>query len=107
MARFAADRPLATIAGVRGAWPSKGWRTAVATVVVGAVCFVVGLAFLSHPIVGWPYGAAHKSDLPPMWGIGLLAVPVVLLGIAVWKLWDRWAAEVQVRLSRRSGCRRR
>jgi H+/Cl- antiporter ClcA len=90
------------IADVRGARTSKRWRTILPVVVVGAVCGIFGLAFLRHPIVGWPYGAAHKSDLPPLWGVGLLAVPVVLLGVAVWKAWDRWAVEVQVRLSRRA-----
>jgi hypothetical protein len=90
------------IADVRGAWTSKRSLTILPAVLVGAVCGIVGLAFLRHPIVGWPYGAAHKSDVPPLWGVGLLAVPVVLLGVAVWKAWTRWAVEVQVRLSRRA-----
>ena len=89
------------IADVRAAWTSKRWRTILPVVVVGAVCGIFGLAFLRHPVFGWPYGAAHKSDLPPLFGGALLAVPVVLLGVVVWKAWDRWAVEVQVRLSRR------
>lgn len=70
--------------------------------VVGIVCAALGVAFLIHPVVGWPYGAAHKSDAPPIWGVGFLAVPIVLLGIGAWKVWERWAVEVQVRLSRRA-----
>jgi hypothetical protein len=65
------------------------------------VC-VLGVALLIHPVAGWLPGAAHKSDAPPVWGVGFLTVPVVLLVIAVRKAWDRWAIEVQVRLSRRA-----
>ena len=35
---------------------------------------------------GWAFGEAHRSDAPPVWGVGLLVLPVVLLGLAIWTL---------------------
>jgi hypothetical protein len=91
--------------GVRGVRTWKRWRAPLPAVLVGVVCAIVGLALLWHPIAGWPYGAPHRSDVPPILGVGVLAVPVILLGIAVWKVWDRVALEVQLRFSRRKGRR--
>jgi hypothetical protein len=72
-----------------------------AIAVVGLVSLTAGLAFLKHPVAGWAYGIPHRSDEPPVLGLGLLVVPVVLVGVGIWRLWEVFAVDLEVVRQRR------
>jgi hypothetical protein len=56
---------------------------------IGIIALAIGLLSLSHPIAHWFFGEAHRSELPPVMGVSLLVVPVVLIGLAVQRAsWD-------------------
>jgi hypothetical protein len=67
--------------------------TSFAIAIVAIVLIaLIGLAFVLHPLVFLDLGLAtnfHRSDLPPLLGISLLAVPAILLGLAGYRAW--WA----------------
>jgi hypothetical protein len=44
----------------------------------GAMALAIGLFSLAHPFAAWFPGEPRRSDLPPVWGVGLLVIPVVL-----------------------------
>lgn len=71
------------------------------TALIGIAALAIGLASLWHPIAFWAFGEAHRSDLPPVWGVSLLVVPAILLGIAVWRGWWTLAIDVEAWRSRR------
>jgi lysylphosphatidylglycerol synthetase-like protein (DUF2156 family) len=71
---------------------------------LGIAALAVGLLSLRHPIAGWAFGEAHKSDAPPVWGVDLLVVPVVLLGLVIWRA--LWTTELDLE-ARRERRRRR
>ncbi len=59
-----------------------------------SAALAVGLLSLWHPIAGWALGEAHRSAAPPVWGVGLLVLPVVLLGFGIWRAW--WTLELDL-----------
>jgi hypothetical protein len=61
---------------------------------LGVASLAVGLLLLWHPVAGWAFGEAHRSDAPPVWGVGLLVVPVVLLGFVIWRAF--WNLELDL-----------
>lgn len=71
----------------------------------GVGALAIGVISLRHPIVGWAYGQARKSDAPPVWDVGLLLVPVVLLGIVARRAWWSVAVSREVRRERRRRAR--
>lgn len=62
--------------------------------ILGVAALAVGLLSLWHPVAFWPFGVAHTSDAPPVFGVGILVFPVVLLGIAVRRIW--WALSLDL-----------
>jgi hypothetical protein len=68
--------------------------------VIGIAATVVGVAALTHPFGFWPYGAAHKSNGPPVWGVGFLVVPVVIAAIGLRRLWNDLTLDVELRRQR-------
>jgi hypothetical protein len=58
------------------------------------VAATVSLAALEHPLSGWDYGLAHKSPGPPLIGVGLLVVPLVVLGIGLRRFWQAMSLEL-------------
>jgi hypothetical protein len=87
----------------------------VLIVLSGVAATVAGLELLLHPTGGWYYGAARKADAAPVFGVGLLAWPLLLVAVGArraWNvLWFLWL-EREVRRQRnrpsdddRSGCR--
>jgi uncharacterized membrane protein len=70
-------------------------RRRVAYYLLAVLATAVGLALLRHPIPFWPYGAARKSDAPPILGVGLLVVPIVVAGVGFWRLWDAVSLDVE------------
>jgi hypothetical protein len=88
---------------------SKRRRAArwVFLVLSGFAAAVVGLALVRHPIVGWPYGDAHKSDAPPALGVGLLVWPAVLVGVGIRRLCGGVSLAVEARRLRRGRRARR
>jgi hypothetical protein len=58
----------------------------------GVVSLAIGLFSLAHPFARWAPGEAHRADLPPVWGVSLLVVPVVLVGLAAFRTW--WTLEL-------------
>jgi hypothetical protein len=73
-------------------------------VVLGLAALAMGLLALCHPVAFWPFGLPRQGDAPPVWGVGLLAVPVVLAGLAARRAW--WALSLELAAWRRR-CRRR
>ncbi len=66
----------------------------VLTVFLGVVAVAIGLFFLWHPIATWAFGVPRRSDAPPVLGVGILVVPVVLLGLAARRAW--WALMIDL-----------
>jgi len=74
---------------------------------LGIAALAIGLALLVHPIAGWIYGVPRRSDVPPSLGVGmvgLLLIPIVLLGLVARRAW--WAFELDVEASRQRRRRR-
>lgn len=65
----------------------------VATVV--ACCLIVGVLSLVHPFARW-FGIQDWAQIPPVFGVGLLVVPVGFVVLIAWRAW--WA----IRLKRES-----
>ena len=80
-------------------------RTYVLNGLLGVAALAIGLLSLLHPIAGWAFGEAHRSELPPVWGVGLLVLPVVLIGIAIWQAW--WTVTIDIEAWRQRRRRRR
>lgn len=74
--------------------PAKRIGSYAFTALLGVAALAVGLLSLWHPIAGWAFGEAHRSDAPPVWGVGLLVLPVVLLGLGIWRAW--WTLELDL-----------
>lgn len=64
------------------------------TALLGVAALAVGLLSLRHPVARWAFGEAHRSEDPPVWGVSLLVLPVVLLGFAIWRAW--WTLELDI-----------
>jgi hypothetical protein len=73
----------------------------------GAVALAIGLFSLAHPIAAWFPGESHRSDLPPVWGVSLLVVPVVLIGLAAFRTWWTLELDLEAWRARRRRKRRR
>ena len=65
-------------------------------VIVGVLATAIGLAFLRHPVAGWAFGIARSSDAPPVFGICFLVVPVVLVGVALRRIWEALSLDVEI-----------
>lgn len=63
-------------------------------VVAGLVATAIGLLSLWNPVVARAAGLPHWSDAPPVWGVGMLVVPIALLGRAAYDAW--WTAEIDL-----------
>jgi hypothetical protein len=70
-------------------------------VVVVAACTAYGVACLGHPFFAWGYGAAHKSPSSPLIGVGLLAMPAILIGFGGYRLWNAISLSLEARRLRR------
>jgi len=60
----------------------------------GVLALAIGLLSIAHPFAAWFPGESRRSDLPPVLGVSLLVVPVVLIGVAAFRTW--WALELDV-----------
>jgi hypothetical protein len=80
--------PTARLAS-RGTVPSRVRSAAqyMSLALVGLIALALGLLSLWHPIAHWFFGEAHRSELPPVMGVSLLVVPVVLIGLAMRRAW--------------------
>jgi hypothetical protein len=79
---------------------SRRWAYVVVAFVAVAAT-VVGVLALVHPAAFWLPGMARKSDAPPVWGVGFLAIPLILIALGLRRLWDRLAIHNEARHQRR------
>jgi hypothetical protein len=80
---------------IRKRHPHERAGKAVSYVLValgGVAALTIGLFSLAHPYAAWAPGEAHRADLPPVWGVSLLVVPIVLVGFAAFRTW--WTLEL-------------
>lgn len=95
---------------VRKREPSERTGKALSYVLMalcGAVALAIGLFSLAHPFAAWFPGESRRSDLPPVWGVGLLVVPVVLIGLAAFRTWWTLELDLEAWRARRRRKRRR
>jgi len=83
------------------AWGVSSRRTAVLLTVVGLAATVLGIVCLLHPVALWPFGAARKSNVPGVYGVGFLVVPIVLIAVALHRSWIDLELDVEARRRRR------
>jgi hypothetical protein len=57
------------------------------TVLMAIIALAIGLLSLAHPVARWAYGEPRRSDAPGVWGVDILVVPVVLIGIGAARMW--------------------
>lgn len=79
-------------------------RAYTLSALLGVAALAIGVLSLLHPVSGWAFGEAHRSDAPPIWGVGFLTVPIVLVGIAIWQAW--WTITIDIEAWRRRRRRR-
>ena len=73
--------------------------------VAGVLALAIGLLSLAHPFAAWFPGESRRSDLPPVLGVSLLVLPVVLVGLAVYRA--GWAIELDAEAWRERRRKRR
>ncbi len=65
-----------------------------ALAIFGIAALAIGLFWLAHPASDRFPGAPHRSELPGLVGVSFLVVPVVLIGIAGYRLW--WTVTIDL-----------
>lgn len=88
--------------------PAKKLGQAVLIGLLGLVALLIGLLAIWHPVVlPWTPGQAHTAEVPPVFGAGLLAIPIVIIGFAVrdvvvaleldFEAWRQWRRHRRIR----------
>jgi len=73
--------------------------------IAGVLALAIGLLSLAHPFAAWFPGESRRSDLPPVLGVGLLVLPAMLVGMAVYRI--GWTLELDIEAWRERRRRRR
>jgi hypothetical protein len=92
-------RDVGYLGGVGRKWTIT--RRGLVALLGGVVALAAGLFFLAHPTSARSYGDPRWADLPSIFGVGMLLVPVLVAGFGLKAAWDAVELEREARRRRR------